>query len=152
MPLTRAYARVYVGSMKDDFDLCLVLNTRMAARAITRLGDQRLKQFGVTAAQFNILGSIVMRPNRSISEMAHDLAMERTTLSRNLALLERKGLIGSAVTSEGKAHVYELTRSGREIFEKAVPVWRQSLNELREALREPDYQTTITALRNIARL
>ncbi|RYE58030.1 MAG: MarR family transcriptional regulator [Hyphomicrobiales bacterium] len=138
--------------MQDDFDLCLVLNTRMAARAVTRLADRRLKPFGVTAAQFNILGMLVTRPGRSISEMAHDLAMERTTLSRNLALLERKSLIEAGETVDGKARVYRLTQPGQVAFDKAVPEWRRSLTELRQALHNPDYETVITGLRNIARL
>lgn len=152
MLLTCVYARVYCSAMQDDFDLCLVLNTRMAARAVTRIGDRRLRPFGVTATQFNILGMLVTRPQRSISEMAQELAMERTTLSRNLALLERKGLIKTAETADGKAHVHELTSTGRETFDKAVPEWRRSITELRQALHDPDYQTIITGLRNIARL
>ena len=152
MPLTCEYARVYVENMQTEFDLCLVMNTRMAARAITRLGDRRLRRFGVTATQFNILGMLATKPGRSISEMADDLAMERTTLSRNLALLGRKGLVEAADLTEGKAHVYELTSLGREALDKAVPEWRAILAELREALRDPDYQTIITGLRNIARL
>ena len=138
--------------MQDDFDLCLVLNTRMAARAVTRLADRRLRPFGVTAAQFNILGMLVTRPGRSISEMAAELAMERTTLSRNLALLERKSLIETTEAGDGKARVYELTPTGRLVFDKAVPEWRNSLAELRQALQNPDYETVITGLRNIARL
>lgn len=138
--------------MQDDFDLCLVLNTRMAARAVTRLADRRLRPFGVTAAQFNILGMLVTRPGRSISEMAAELAMERTTLSRNLALLQRKSLIETTEAGDGKARVYELTPTGRLVFDKAVPEWRNSLAELRQALQNPDYETVITGLRNIARL
>jgi len=138
--------------MENEFDLCLVMNTRMAARAVTRLGDRRLKPFGVSAAQFNILGMLVTRPGRSISDMAQDLAMERTTLSRNLALLERKGLIATTEAADGKARVHELTKAGRATFEKAVPEWRQSLTDLRAALQEPDYTTILAGLRNIARL
>jgi DNA-binding MarR family transcriptional regulator len=152
MPLTCAYARVYGDVMQDDFDQCLVLNARMAARAVTRLGDRRLRPFGVTAAQFNILGTLMKRPGRSISDIAHDLAMERTTLSRNLALLERRGLLRAAETDDGKARVYEIAEQGMEAFEKALPEWRKSQAELRETLREPDYQTILAGLRNIARL
>ncbi|KQN74246.1 MarR family transcriptional regulator [Devosia sp. Leaf64] len=138
--------------MQDDFDICLVLNTRMAARAVTRLSDRRLRPFGVTAAQFNIMGMLVSRPNRSISEMASELAMERTTLSRNLALLERKGLIATEAIAEGKARPYALTETGRAAFNKAIPEWRSSIADLRLALRDPDYETVINGLRTIARL
>ncbi|MDV3250500.1 MarR family transcriptional regulator [Devosia sp. BK] len=124
----------------------------MAARTVTRLADRRLRPFGVTAAQFNIMGMLVSRPNRSISEMASELAMERTTLSRNLALLERKGLIATEATAEGKARPFALTETGRAAFDKAVPEWRRSIADLRLALRDPNYETVINGLRTIARL
>jgi DNA-binding MarR family transcriptional regulator len=91
------------------------------------------------------------RPGRSISDIAHELAMERTTLSRNLALLERRGLLQSGEAADGKARVYEVAHAGKTAFEKALPEWRKSQAELRDILREPNYQTILAGLRNIAR-
>ncbi len=138
--------------MKDEFDLCLVLNTRMAARAITRKADERLRPYEVTAAQFNILGKLQVRQNRSISDMADDIAMDRTTLSRNLSLLEQKGLVRATHAKAGGARHYEVTEEGKRRFEAVVPIWRQTIAELRTQLTEPDYMTIISGLRAIARL
>lgn len=138
--------------MKDDFDLCLVLNTRMAARAVTRRADRRLRGFGVTAAQFNILGALSTNAARSITDTANALAMDRTTLSRNLALLERKGLVASASAKRGNGRLGELTDQGREIFDAIVPEWRRSQAELRGALADPDFATVIAGLRHLSAL
>lgn len=137
--------------MQDDFDLCLVLNSRMAARAVTRYADRRLRPYGITAAQFNILGGLAYRPGRSITEMAQAIAMDRTTLSRNLALLERNGLARMEPV-EGGARIYAVTDTGRALFERVVPEWRQSQAELREELRDPDFMTVVAGLRHLARL
>src|SRR5690606_33630632 len=45
MPVDTVHMHAYLNSMEDDFDLCLVLNTRMAARAVTRRADSKLRSF-----------------------------------------------------------------------------------------------------------
>jgi DNA-binding MarR family transcriptional regulator len=138
--------------MTDDFSQCLVLNSRMAARAISRRADRKLRPFGVTAAQFNIMGAMATRQGRTITELADALAMERTTLSRNLALLERKGLISALPAERGNGRVSALTEAGRDLFEAIVPEWRKSQAELRQELQSPDFATIIAGLRHLSRL
>lgn len=142
----------YIAAMQDDFSQCLVLNTRMAARAITRRADRRLRPFGVTAAQFTILTSLQSRPGLSVTEMAESIAMDRTTLSRNLDLLETKGVVVSTHPSGVNGRVCVLTDAGRALVEQMLPVWRASQAELREMLVRPDFAVVITALQQLSRL
>ena len=136
----------------DNFDLCMVLNTRMAARAITRRADRKLRVFGITAAQFSILGSLLNHPGRSVTEMAEAIAMDRTTLSRNLALLERKGLVSTTPAARGNGRIGAVTPAGRKVIEEARPEWRKAQAELRATLKAPDFETVLAGLRQLARL
>lgn len=138
--------------MQDDFSQCLVLNTRMAARAITRRADRKLRPFGVTAAQFTIMTSLQSRTGLSVTEMAESIAMDRTTLSRNLDLLETKGVVASARSSRANGRVCALTDEGRELVAQMLPVWRESQAELRETLVRPDFAVVVTALQQLSRL
>jgi DNA-binding MarR family transcriptional regulator len=137
---------------EDDFDLCMVLNTRMAARAITRRADRKLKVFGITSAQFTILGSMANYPGRSVTEMAHAIAMDRTTLSRNLKLLELKGLVSTAPAARGNGRIGAVTPAGTKIIENVSPEWRNFQAEVRVALTAPDFDTILAGLRQLARL
>jgi Transcriptional regulators len=135
--------------------MCLVLNTRMAARAVTRRADRKLRAFGVTSAQFNILGALFRQPGRSVTEMASSLAMDRTTLSRNLDVLERKGLVKAVDPVEGvhaNTRLSALTEEGSRQVEKILPEWRDGQAELRATLRNPDFAEVIAALRQVANL
>jgi len=138
--------------MQDDFSQCLVLNTRMAARAVTRRANRKLRGFGVTATQFSILTAARQRPDRSITEMADSIAMERTTLSRNLDLMARKGLVRFAGAEKGNGRLCSLTEGGDVLLNKIIPIWRASQAELREKLTQPDWPSTIKALQELARL
>ena len=136
----------------DDFDLCMVLNARMAARAVTRRADRKLKAIGISAAQFSILGSMLKHPGRSVTEMADAIAMDRTTLSRNLALLERKGLVSTVSAERGNGRIGAVTPAGRKLVDDARPEWRKAQAELRETLDNPDFDTVLAGLRQLARL
>jgi DNA-binding MarR family transcriptional regulator len=150
MPVDTVHMHDYLQAMDDEFDLCFVLNTRMAARAVTRRADRKLRAFGITAAQFTILGSLLKHSGRSVTQMAEAIAMDRTTLSRNLALLERKGLVTSAAAERGNARIGALTEQGAQLVEMAVPEWRKQQAELRATLDNPDFPTVIAALRHLA--
>lgn len=138
--------------MEDDLSQCLVLNTRMAARAVTRRADRKLRPFGVTAAQFTILGALERRPECSVTDMAQTIAMDRTTLSRNLDLLERHGLVSSKAADRGNGRICSLTGTGADLLSTILPVWRASQAELRDLLEKPDFGTVLAALQHLAKI
>lgn len=138
--------------MADDFSQCLVLNIRMAARAVTRRADRKLRPFGVTAAQYTVLTSLRAQPGRSLTVMAHAIAMDRSTLSRNMALLERKGLVSASRTEHSNGRVYILTPHGNGLVDQMLPVWRQAQAELRASLDKPDFPSVLSALQRLSKL
>src|SRR5690606_21324538 len=126
-------------TMKTELEDCLVLNSRMAARAITRRYDRKLRPFGLTAAQFSILATIARSPDRTITEMARALAMDRTTLSRNLDLLDAKGFIERRDGAAANSRLCALTNAGAALLERLMPEWRKAQSELRELIEEPAF-------------
>lgn len=152
MPVDIVHIHAYLAVMIDDFDLCMVLNTRMAARAVTRRADALMRPFGITSAQLTILGSMRNHPGRSVTEMADSIAMDRTTLSRNLALLERNGLVTASPAARGNGRIGSLTDKGDATIDAALPAWRSAQAELREHLTEPGFDTMIAGLRQLSRV
>jgi DNA-binding MarR family transcriptional regulator len=140
----------YLQDMDDEFDLCFVLNSRMAARAVTRRADRKLRAHGITSAQFTIMGALLRGPGRSVTQVAEAIAMDRSTLSRNLALLERKGLVVSRPAERGNGRLGALTEAGQALVQAVLPTWREQQAELRSALDNPDFPTVIAALRRLA--
>ena len=112
--------------MADDFTLCMVANSRMAARAITRRYDKYLRRFGITATQLSLMGSVNMMPGRTVSEIAEARGFERTTLTRNLDKLESMGLVASNRPEHGNGRIAEITPKGRALIKEMLPAWRQA--------------------------
>ncbi|OCW58750.1 MarR family winged helix-turn-helix transcriptional regulator [Hoeflea olei] len=135
--------------MAYDFSDCVLLNTVMAARAMTRRYDARLQRFGVSVVQFSVL--MVLRQGRDepVSHMAERIAMDRTTLIRNLDLLERKGLVLAAPAEKGNGRRFRLTPEGERLADELVPHWQAAQAEVRGLLEPLQSDHLLSALKTL---
>ena len=136
--------------MADDFSLCLVTNTRMAARAITRRYDRLLRGRGVTATQLSLMAAIRQLPGSTVSELADHRGFERTTLTRNLDKLERSGLVASQPAARGNSRLCSVTPQGEALMVALLPLWRQAQAEMRELLSADGFDESLVVLRRLA--
>lgn len=111
---------------------CAMVRARMAARAVTRHFESYLGPSGLTGAQFTLLVSLKSDPGATATELAERLAIDRTTLVRNLEVLERGGLLTSA--KDGRARRKTLSKAGEKALAKALPLWRKAQDDLVDRL------------------
>src|SRR6266545_1849443 len=62
----------------------------------------------------------------TLSQVAERLVMDRTTLTRNVAPLERDGLVKSERGPDRRERYLRLTAAGRRALAGALPLWRQA--------------------------
>ena len=136
--------------MADDFTQCMVSNSRMAARAITRRYDAYLRPYGVTATQLSLMGGIRQWPGSTVSRLAEARGFERTTLTRNLDKLEQMGLVASS--AQGRGRVPALTKKGEALIEKLLPLWRNAQAELRTELSSETFDDSINMLKRLSKV
>jgi DNA-binding MarR family transcriptional regulator len=106
----------------------------MAARAVTRLYDDRLRPVGLRATQLAVLVAVGGDDVVSITALAKFMGMDRSTLTRNLTPLEREGLI--RVGNEGwrRSRMVEITKKGRSRLREALPLWEKAQETLQRKL------------------
>ena len=105
---------------------CLCLASRRAARALTRAFDRELRPYGIRATQFTILTTLMLRGPTAISELAEFLGIERTTLTRNLALIEGEGWVDIQPGDDARLRIVAVTKKGRAAVTSATPAWRKA--------------------------
>jgi DNA-binding MarR family transcriptional regulator len=105
---------------------CACFSLRKAARAVTHLYDKTLEPSGLRVTQFTLLVALSLSEQLTLSQVAERLVMDRTTLTRNLAPLERDGLVTSERGSDQRERYVHLTPAGRRALEQALPLWRQA--------------------------
>lgn len=63
------------------------------ARAMTRIGDMRLRDLGFATAQLPVLATLQDGKSRSQSELARLIRVEQPTMAQLLARMERDGIV-----------------------------------------------------------
>jgi DNA-binding MarR family transcriptional regulator len=90
------------------------MNFRQVTRVVTAHFDDALRPTGLRATQLNLLVLIEGAFATTVTDLAAILAMDRTTLTRNLKLLRARGLV--------EADRIALTSKGRKAA-AALPLW-----------------------------
>jgi DNA-binding MarR family transcriptional regulator len=115
--------------MSKELDLnsmenCVCFNLRWVSRALSQFFVGELHQHGLLPTQTPILGLLAAKPEASMAEVSDWLAMDRTTLVRNLRPLERDGLIKASGKGRGHKVSLALTAKGRAALQKFLPDWQ----------------------------
>jgi DNA-binding MarR family transcriptional regulator len=97
---------------------------RRAARALTRAFDRQLRPYGIRATQFSILTNLLLRGPLTIGRLAECLGLDRTTLTRNLALIEAEGWVEIRPGADARSRVVAATQAARSAVAAALPAWR----------------------------
>lgn len=128
---------------------CACTALRKASRAISRLYDERLADSGMTITQFAVLRHLSREPSVPLSRLAEGLVMERTSLYRTLAPLERQGWVAVGSAGSGRVRTASLTDTGRHAMEAATGAWETAQREIIEAIGVPDFHMLETQLRKL---
>jgi DNA-binding MarR family transcriptional regulator len=104
---------------------CIALRARRISRLVTKLFEDALRESPITVAQFTLLGATIVEGPLQPARLAKMLDIEKSTLSRNLALLEASRLIQIAPGGDGGQRV-SATERGRRALMAALPSWRQA--------------------------
>ncbi|NYT39282.1 MarR family transcriptional regulator [Sphingomonas sp. R-74633] len=103
---------------------CACTMLRKATRAVARVYDEALAGHGMTTAQFSILRKISRAQPLALSRLAEQLEMDRSSLYRALAPLEKLGWV-TVRAGSGRTKLATLTPAGHAAMTGAEPDWEK---------------------------
>ena len=109
---------------------CVCNTLRMVTRAVTQLYDDVLRPSGLRVTQFSVLATIARMGEANLKVLEDTLAVDQTTLTRSLSLLERDGVIERASHPDGRIKAMRLTSKGRRALKVARPLWAQAQDKV----------------------
>jgi DNA-binding MarR family transcriptional regulator len=115
---------------------CLCALVRKASRSLTSFYDQALAPSGLRVTQFSLLANINRQGTTTASKLSKLLLMDKTTLTRNLNLLEKRGLIAAKPGRDGRVKEIVLSEKGKAAFAEARPLWKNVQDHLGEKFGE----------------
>jgi DNA-binding MarR family transcriptional regulator len=78
---------------------------------------------GLRGTQFTILSILAQAGPLPMTRLADLLGVERTTLTRNLTVLARRGLVAWTGEKDGRVRKAVLTKAGEAMLRTCVPRW-----------------------------
>jgi len=119
---------------------------RRTARAITQLYDEALRRLDLRVTQFTIMQVLDHVGSIAQGDLGRVLAMDSTTLSRTMKLMEKNGWITSVPGRDRRERQFSLTRKGRAQMERAVPLWESVQARFRKSLGESNWAQLVAVL------
>jgi DNA-binding MarR family transcriptional regulator len=106
------------------FTDCYCTQFRRSANALTSVYDEVLRPVGLKITQFSLLRALERLGAATFSEIAVELALDKTTISRNLNLLVNAGWVEVAHEEDARYKVASLSAEGLRVLRRAEPFWR----------------------------
>jgi DNA-binding MarR family transcriptional regulator len=131
--LAPANIRVYTDDMTSDLP-CVCVVVRKASRRLTARYDASLAPTGLTLAQFSLLRNIRRHGPVSLTALGDIVELDRSTLGRNVRLLERMELVAPASGDDRREARVVLSPAGIRTLDQAIPLWRKVQHDIYDRL------------------
>lgn len=121
---------------------CACANIRRLSRQVTRFYDAELRDSGLEVTQFGVLSALNRLGEATHGQLAKGFGMDSTTMTRVMAVLERRGWVARRAGTDRRQRIYQTSMEGREQLDAARAGWRRAQQRLRALLGD----ATLSAL------
>lgn len=128
---------------------CMGIHIRRASRIITQVYDAALRPAGLVLNQFTLLVSIHLLGATPVTHLAQKLFTDQTTMTRNLKLLEKRGLVAIEPGEDRRFKLVSLTTEGQAVLAQALPLWKHAQTEVMQHFGEQNWQTLLSLLSDV---
>jgi len=138
--------------IEDAAKACVCGNLRRTSRAITQFYDKLLAPSGISITQFALLRAIFIGNSSTISKLSKEMYIDRTTLTRNLDLLKKHGLIQIESSSDKRKRIVSITNIGKAQMTKVLPLWERAQGSIMEKFGKGNWREINTGLNEISNI
>ncbi len=124
--MKRRLSRSEVELCATALDVCACGSLRKASRAITRYFDDALRPCGLRQTQMPILVRLVVSNRISVTELAQQLVMDASSMTRSLKALAKRGFLTLKTGKGGHTQAVSLSPRGRALLTQALPRWEHA--------------------------
>ena len=124
---------IYAFNMEMN-EYCHCYAIRQLSTKITKIYDEALLESGLKITQYAILKYISNLKNTNLNKLSISMGYNRTTLGRNIRILERKELIYLDKGKDKRALDIRITKNGLKILNVAAKCWKKINTEITKKL------------------
>src|SRR6478735_2773083 len=101
--------------------LCHCTRLKIATRKLAGLYDAALAPTGINVAQFALLRHVRRLQPVSLTELGRHLELDRSTMGRNVRVIEKMGFVSLGRGEDQREAVVTLSPAGEKILQDALP-------------------------------
>ena len=113
---------------------CPAIALSRATRQVEAVFARAFEGLEIGGRQFSLLVALSRLGPSSIARVAEVTGLAPATLSRNLARLERDGIVAFETGTDRRQRCVGLTTRGRRVLSRALTKWRDAMQELQTTL------------------
>ena len=113
---------------------CYCAAARAVSRKTTALYDDALAPAGVNLAQYSLLRRIEWAGSPSLTELARLAELDRSTVGRNVRVLEKMRLVRMTDSEDQREAAVILTDAGVATLARAAPFWVDAQRHIETAV------------------
>lgn len=105
---------------------CTNLKLRQLSRRVSRLYDEAMETTGLKGTQYSLLSHVVLLEPVRPSDLAARMALDASTLTRNLQPLVAQGWVEIGAGEDGRSRLVTSTEAGRAKRQQGQRAWKQA--------------------------
>lgn len=130
------------------FEECLYFNSNALARTVTRIWTDAYKPFELSPPHAFMLRVVLAKPGLMPRELAAELSLSRSTVSRFLDSLEKRGfLVRKMTTQDGRELQIYPTESSRKIHVRLDRTGKELSKRMAGLIGKTELSSTIDNIR-----
>lgn len=125
---------------------CVSFNLRKAARAVSQFYDSTLQNSGLRNTQFSLLMAIHNHGPLTVNDLAENMVMDQTTVSRNVSILQKQGYIEMVPGRDMRTRPLSITNKGQIVLQTALPLWKAAQAHMAKKLGDKGMKVLLEGL------
>ena len=134
------------------FDRCLFFNSNGLVRKLNRIWDEAYKEAGLSAPHAYMLRMVAAEPNLMQKEIAEQLQLEKSTITRFTDVLIEKGLIVKQATEDGRQNSLVATAKGDKLAIRLNKIGDGLYKNMKKQLGDKKFEQAVKQIKMTAKL
>ena len=132
------------------FEECLYFNSNSLARTVGRIWIAAYRQYNLSPPQAFLLRAVLANPGLFPRELAGELNLSRSTITRFLDSLEKRDFLTRKPTKkDGRELQVYPTKAAKEIHQELDGIGRNLTKFMREKIGKDELSQTVAKLREV---
>ena len=132
------------------FEECIYFNSNALARTVSRIWTEAYQQFNLSPPHAFLLRVVLAKPGLFPRELAEELNLSRSTITRFLDGLEKRGLlVRKPAEKDGRGLQVYPTRTAKEIHQKLDDIGGRLTKLMAEIVGKDELTQTVAKLRKV---